>query len=80
MTVDRIRTLLRAEPFQPFSLRLVDRHQVRVPRPEWAMVSPDGRTMVMFDAANAFHMFNVADIASVLLELPPPEPDAIVGH
>jgi len=80
MTGDRIRALLRAQPFQPFTLGLADRHQVRVPRADWAMVSPDGQTMVMFDAANSFHMVNVSDVASVLLEPPPPEPDAIVRH
>jgi hypothetical protein len=43
MSTDQwIRVLLSAQPFRPFRIRTVDGQIFRVPRPEWASVSPDG--------------------------------------
>jgi hypothetical protein len=78
MTGDHLRALLRAEPFQPFTMGMVGKNRVRVDRPDWTMVSPDGETLVTFDAKHSLHLVSVADIASVQFDPPPPEPDAVV--
>jgi hypothetical protein len=78
MTGDHLRALLRAEPFRPFTMGLIGKNRVRVHRPDWAMVSPDGETLVTFDSTHSLQIITVAHIASVHFDPPPPEPDAVV--
>jgi len=78
---DHLRALLRAEPFRPFTMGLVGKIQVRVPRPDWAMISPGGDTMVVYETTRSAHTFvNTAHVASITFDPPPPVPDAIVGE
>lgn len=45
MDVDRIRELVRASPFRPFNLVLVDGRKLPVDKPYFLAVSPDGRLL-----------------------------------
>jgi hypothetical protein len=79
MTGNDLRALLRARPFQPFPIRLVDGTEVRVPRAEWAIVSPNGRTMVAYEAARGpCTIIDTDRITAVGYDPPPPEPDVAV--
>ena len=80
MSGDHLRALLRAEPFRPFTMGLAGKNRVRIERSDWAMVSPDGETFVAFDATQSLQIVNVAQVASLQFDPPPPEPDAIIGH
>lgn len=40
MDLNIIRTVLRQQPFQPFSLRLADGRELRVPHPDFVALSP----------------------------------------
>ena len=44
MSPDQFRASLRAAPFVPFRIRLVDQRTFDVPHPEFAMMVPSGRT------------------------------------
>jgi arsenate reductase (thioredoxin) len=44
---ERIRALLDAEPFDPFTVHLVDRHSVYIGDPNIASLEDDGRTLVV---------------------------------
>ncbi len=45
MTVDQIRRLHRAQPFQPFRLHLADSRAIEVTHPEILAISQAGRTI-----------------------------------
>ena len=48
MTIEPLKTTLRASPFQPFTIRMADGRQFRVPHPDFLAMSPSGRTAVIF--------------------------------
>jgi hypothetical protein len=80
MSGDHLRALLRAEPFRPFTMGLVGKNRVRIDRSDCAMVSPDGETLVAFDATQSLQIVSVAQVASLQFDPPPPQPDAIIGN
>jgi hypothetical protein len=45
MTVETLRTALRAQPFRPFDLCLADGRQLSVSHPEFVALTPPGRTI-----------------------------------
>ena len=50
MSKDELRSLLTAKAFRPFRLYLADGRSTEVPHSEFAAISPDGRTLIVFDA------------------------------
>ncbi len=48
MTTQKVRELLDAMPFVPFSLRLADGHQIQVVHPDYVALSPTGRLACVF--------------------------------
>jgi hypothetical protein len=49
MTSEQLKATLRRQPFQPFTIRMVDGRSFHVPHPEWVIVSPSGRTAIVFE-------------------------------
>lgn len=47
MTIEEIRNAARAEPFEPFTLRMADRHGYHVVHPEFLFAPPKGRRVVV---------------------------------
>jgi hypothetical protein len=78
MSGDELRILLRAEPFQPFTLGLMGKTRIRISRPDWAKVSPDGQTLLMYDADRRCQIVSIPHVASITFD-PPVQPDFIVG-
>jgi hypothetical protein len=62
MTAEQIRNLLIQRPFQPFVVHLADGRQVRVDHYDWTIISPNGRTMIVYQKDNSF---NIVDIMLV---------------
>jgi|GEM_PF-474886 len=48
MKSDDLRELLRATPFQPFTIRMGSNKSYRIPHSEFAALSPDGEMLVVF--------------------------------
>ena len=78
MSGDELRALLRAEPFQPFTVAMVGKTRVRITNPDWAKVSPDGQTLIAYDADRRFQIISVPHVASITFD-PPVQPDFVVG-
>jgi hypothetical protein len=78
MSGDELRALLRAEPFQPFTLSLVGKTRIRITNPDRAKVSADGQTLVAFDADSRCQMVSIPHVASISFD-PPVQPDFIVA-
>lgn len=66
MTSNEIRSALQAAPFRPFRLHFGSGRTVEVPHPEFASVSPSGRTAVVFtDPSHEGDKFQIVDILLV---------------
>jgi hypothetical protein len=48
MTAKEFRNVYQAEPFRPFTVYLADGHQIPIRHQEFAMLSPSGRTLIVY--------------------------------
>ncbi len=65
MTLEQIRQVHEARPFQPFTLRLADGSKVRVRHPEFLARSPTGRTVVVFGSDESFEIVDLPLAAAI---------------
>ena len=66
MCADELRALLRAVPFRPFTAYLPSDRAFPVPHPEFAVLSPQGRTLIVFHGGdNGFDLLDVPLITRV---------------
>ncbi len=54
MEAKRLRQRLKARPFKPFVLHVSELASYQVPHPDWAMLNPQGETMVVMDDDGGF--------------------------
>jgi hypothetical protein len=47
MTIEQLRKAWRARPFKPFTLRTAGGREYEVPHPEFMLIIPPGRTIVI---------------------------------
>jgi len=59
MTTDQLRNLWKAEPFRPFIIHLADGRDLPVAHPEFVLLSPSGRSLVLYQQDESF---NVVDL------------------
>jgi hypothetical protein len=65
MTIERIRELYRAQPFQPFVLHLADGRSIPVVHQEFMMALPQGRTIYVCqpdETVNIIDLLLVTDV------------------
>jgi len=68
MTSDKLKEVLKAEPFAPFRLHLADGRSIDVPHPELMAISPSGRVAYVFRQGNRHdsgHHFDVLMITDI---------------
>jgi hypothetical protein len=65
MTTEQFRKLLSAKPFRPFTLRTADGERLRVPHPEFALLSPGGRTAVIVTGDEEFEIVDLLLISAL---------------
>ena len=72
MSPDQFRSSLRAVPFVPFRIHLVDQRSFDVPHPEFVMLVPSGRTAyVVSPGHDAAEIVDVSLIVSLQPITPP---------
>ena len=49
MTSEQLKATIRQQPFRPFIIRTVDGRSFTVSHPDFVMVSPTGRTAILFE-------------------------------
>lgn len=76
MRHEQIRQLLRAQPFRPFTIHLPEGRTVEVFHYDFALLSPDGRTLVVSDREGVMNIIDVMLIASIYLGAPPVQADS----
>lgn len=53
MRAEEIRKAQKAEPFKPYALRMADGREYKVPHPEFLVMTPDGRTVIVVSPDNS---------------------------
>jgi hypothetical protein len=72
MDYREIRKLLIARPFQPFSVNLIEGRSVTISNSEFALISPNGRTLLAYeDFDSGCEMIDTNLIISVNVGPPP---------
>ncbi len=56
MVIDQLRRLYEAQPFRPFTMHLADGRQLPVVHREFIMVSPSGRTAIVYQPDDSFNI------------------------
>jgi hypothetical protein len=65
MTIEQVKKLYEAEPFQPFVIHLADGREVPVHHREFIMAVPSGRTLIVAqpdDTVNLIDLLLVTDL------------------
>ncbi len=65
MTIDRIREFHMASPFSKFTLHLTDGRSFPVKHPEFMMVFPGGRTIIVATEGDSFQVIDLLMISSI---------------
>jgi hypothetical protein len=65
MIFDQIRNAHRAAPFRPFVLRMADGRTFPVPHPDFLLLAPDRRTVVVAEIDGSVHILD----ASLMTEI-----------
>jgi hypothetical protein len=59
MTIEQLRTVHRAQPFRPFTIRMADGRALHVPHSEFLSHSASGRTVVIHHADETFSVVDL---------------------
>lgn len=65
MTKQQLDRMMKAKPFRAFGIRLADGKVVRVEHPEMAIVSPGGRTLIVYTGDEDFEIIDVFLVTSL---------------
>lgn len=68
MTIEQIRNLYNAQPFQPFVIHLADGRSVPVHHREFIMSAPSGRTVVVAQPDDTFNIIDLLLVTDVELK------------
>ena len=76
MRVEELRTLLKARPFLPFTVYATDGTAIPVWHPDFALLSPDGRTLWVYQRDYSCDLLDVILIPRFSLAAPDSAPPA----
>ena len=65
MTTEQIRKAHQARPFKPFTLRTGGGREYHVPHPEFLLITPPGRTIVVVDKDGAVELLDLLLVGSL---------------
>lgn len=65
MTIDKLREMHRARPFNPLILHLADGRHIHVSHPEFMMQSKRGRTVYVANADGSHEIIDVMLVVSI---------------
>ncbi len=74
MTAEHLRQYIMAVPFKPFHLRTIDGRRVPVWHRDFILITPTQNHVIVFQANDAFEMFDLSLLPSVEVGPPTPEP------
>lgn len=59
MTIEQVKQFYNAKPFQPFQMHMADGRHVKVASREFLAAAPSGRTVVVYDPDDSFHVIDL---------------------
>jgi hypothetical protein len=59
MTIEQLRNLHQARPFQAFTIHLADGRHLTVQHQEFLLPSPSGRTVILFQPDDSFNVIDL---------------------
>ena len=59
MTIEQLKNVHQARPFQPFTLHMADCRSLHVGHPEFISHSPSGRTVIVYHEGDDFSIINL---------------------
>ena len=59
MTVQEFRSVLEALPFRPFKVYLADGRKVAIRHQDYALLSPTGRTLIVYQDDDSFQVLDL---------------------
>lgn len=59
MTSEQLKTTIRQQPFRPFTIRMVDGRSFTITHPDFVMVSPTGRTAILFEPDDSYRVVDL---------------------
>ena len=65
MRTETLQHTVRAQPFRPFVIHLPEGRTVPIVRRDFALLSPNGRTLLAYEPDDSFNMIDVMRISSV---------------
>ncbi len=68
MRIEDIKDLYSARPFQPFYVRTTDGRELLVKHPEFMLLTPSGRTLVVAEPNHGINIIDVMLINSVFVK------------
>ena len=68
MTIQRVKQLYEARPFQPFEFHLADGRTILVEHPEWMLFSPSGRRVVVEERDETIHFIDLLLVTELELK------------
>jgi hypothetical protein len=74
MTIEQLRKLHRARPFQPFTMHLADGRSVHVAHNDFLAQSPSGRTVVVYQPDETSEIIDLLLVVSLAVATPIPLP------
>ena len=62
MTAEKVQSMLKAQPFRPFTMTLVDGREFTIDHPEFLWMVPNDRTVVFFERGISDSYFTIIDL------------------
>jgi hypothetical protein len=70
MTIEQLRNMHRATPFQPFTIRLADGRSFFVKHPGYLSHSPSGRTVIVHQDDDSFNILDLLLVTELEVHAP----------
>ena len=74
MTIEQLRNVHQARPFQPFAMHLANGRTLDVPHPDFLSHSPSGRTVIVHHDDESFSVIDLLLVTE--LEVRPVQPSS----
>lgn len=68
MTIERVRELYNAQPFQPFIIHLADGREIPVHHRDYIMAAPSGRTIYVSQPDDSFNIIDLLLVTDIELK------------
>lgn len=65
MTIEQLRNLYNAQPFQPFDMHLADGRSITVAHRDFIASAPSGRTVVVYEPDDSFHIVDLLLVTDI---------------